>query len=191
MQFLEDNHYIKLTRQGDMQAFGMLVQKHQRLVYTLAHRMLKNPEEAQEAAQDTFVKVYQSLSGFEGKSKFTTWMYRVVYNECLGRLRKTKRHFTLVEDIIENHDEPADFLDGLEIMQREERSALVKKGIEMLNPSEAIVLTLFYLEDQAIKEIALITGSSESNIKVQLHRGRKHLEIALRKLTNKELIGLI
>lgn len=191
MRFLEDDHYIKLTRQGDMQAFGLLVQKHQRLVYTLALRMLKNPEEAQEAAQDTFVKVYQCLSTFEGKSKFTTWMYRVVYNECLGRLRKTKRHFTLVEDILENSGEPADFMDGLEIMQRDERSALVKKGIEMLNPTEAVVLTLFYLEDQSIKEIASITGSSESNVKVQLFRGRKHLVLALQKLTNKELIGLI
>ena len=191
MQFLEDNHYIKQTREGDMQAFGLLIQKHQRLVYTLALRMLKNPEEAQEAAQDTFVKVYQSLSGFEGKSKFTTWMYRVVYNECVGRLRKTKRHVTWVEDIMDNPDEPADFLDGLEILQREERSALVKKGIEMLTPAEAIVLTLFYLEDQSIKEISAITGNSESNVKVQLFRGRKHLEQNLKKITNKELIGLI
>lgn len=191
MQFLEDNHYIKQTREGDMQAFGLLIQKHQRLVYTLALRMLKNPEEAQEAAQDTFVKVYQSLSGFEGKSKFTTWLYRVVYNECVGRLRKTKRHVTWVEDIMDNPDEPADFLDGLEILQREERSALVKKGIEMLTPTEAVVLTLFYLEDQSIKEISAITGSSESNVKVQLFRGRKHLEQNLKKLTNKELIGLI
>jgi RNA polymerase sigma factor (sigma-70 family) len=190
MQFLEDSHYIKLTRQGDMQAFGLLVQKHQRLVYTLALRMLKNPEEAQEAAQDTFVKIYQSISGFEGKSKFTTWMYRVVYNECLVRLRKTKQNLTWVEDVMENPDEPADFLDGLEILQREERSALIRKGIDMLNPSEAAVLTLFYLEEQPVKQIATITGSSESNVKVQLFRGRKHLEQNLKKLTNKELIRL-
>ena len=191
MQFLEDTHYINLTRAGDMQAFGTLVQKHQRLVYTLALRMLKNQEEAEEAAQDTFVKVYQSLSGFEGKSKFTTWMYRVVYNECLGRLRKTKRHFTSAEELLENSDEPADFLDGLEILHREERTALVKKGLEMLNPAEAAALTLFYHEEQSVKEIAAITGSSESNVKVQLFRGRKHLEVILKKLANKELIGLL
>jgi RNA polymerase sigma-70 factor (ECF subfamily) len=191
MQFLEDNYYIKLCRTGDMQAFGTLVQKHQRLVYTLALRILKNPEEAQEAAQDTFVKVYQSLMGFEGKSKFTTWLYRVVYNECLGRLRKTKRQFILVEDIIENPDEPADFQDGLEILLLEERALLVKKGIEMLSPAEAVVLTLFYLQDQSIKEIATITGSTESNVKVQLFRGRKHMELNLKKLTKKELIGVL
>ncbi|GAA0881037.1 sigma-70 family RNA polymerase sigma factor [Algoriphagus jejuensis] len=191
MQFLEDDHYITLTREGDMQAFGQLVQKHQRLVYTLAVRMLKNPEEAQEAAQDTFVKVYQSLSGFEGKSKFTTWMYRVVYNECLARMRKTKRNFTLIEDILENEHDPPDFLDGLELLQRAERAALVKKGIEMLNPAEAAALTLYYLDDQSIKEISTITGNSESNVKVQLYRGRKHLEQNLKKITNKELIGLL
>lgn len=191
MQFLEDTHYIKLTRAGHMQAFGLLVQKHQRLVFTLALRILKNQEEAEEAAQDTFVKVYQSLSRFEEKSKFTTWMYRVAYNECLGRLRKSKRHFTLVEDIVENSDEPTDFLDGLEILHREERATLIKKGIEMLNPAEAVALTLFYHEDLSVKEISTITGSSESNVKAQLFRGRKHLENNLKKLGNKELIGLL
>lgn len=191
MQFQEDTHYIELTRAGDMRAFGVLVQKHQRMVYTLALRMLKNQQEAEEAAQDTFVKIYKSLSRFEGKAKFTTWMYRVVYNECLGRLRKNKTHFSLAEDILENTDEPADFLDGLEMLHREERVALVKKGIEMLSPAEAAVLTLFYHEDQSIKEIAAITGSSESNVKVQLFRGRKHLEQNLKKLGNEELIGLL
>lgn len=190
MRFLEDHDYIRLTRQGDMHAFGLLVQKHQNLVFTLAIRMLKNHEEAQEAAQDSFVRVYQCLSSFQGKSKFSTWLYRIVYNECLGRLRKTKRHFTLVEEIVNNGDEPGDFMDGFEIMHQEERAELVKKGIQLLSSSEAAVLTLFYLEDQSIKEIGTITGSSESNIKVQLFRGRKNLALALQKLTNKELIGL-
>ncbi len=191
MRFLEDHHYIKLAQKGDMQAFGMLVQKHQRLVYTLAVRMMKNPEEAQEATQDTFVKVFQSLSVFEGKSKFTTWIYRIVYNECLTRLRKTKRNFRILEEITDHPEEPSDFQDGLEIMHQEERTALIKKGIELLNPSEAVVLTLFYLEDQSIKEIASITSLTESNVKVQLHRGRKHLGQILQKLSNKELIGLV
>jgi len=190
MRFLEDKDYIKLTRQGDMRAFGLLVKKHQNLVFTLAIRMLKNHEEAQEAAQDSFVKVYQCLSSFEGKSKFTTWLYRIVYNECLGRLRKTKLHFTLVEDILNNSDEPPDFMDGFEIMQLEERAELVRKGIQLLNSSEAVVLTLFYLEDQSIKEISKITGIKEANLKVQLFRGRKNLANALQKLYNKELIGL-
>lgn len=191
MRFLEDHHYIKLAQKGDMQAFGMLVQKHQRLVYTLAVRMMKNPEEAQEATQDTFVKVFQSLSVFEGKSKFTTWIYRIVYNECLTRLRKTKRNFRILEEITDHPEEPSDFQDGLEIMHQEERTALIKKGIELINPSEAVVLTLFYLEDQSIKEIASITSLTESNVKVQLHRGRKHLGQILQKLSNKELIGLV
>lgn len=190
MHFLEDTHYIKLTRQGDTQAFGLLVQKHQRLVYTLALRMLKNTEEAEEAAQDAFVKVYQSLSGFEGKSKFTTWLYRIVYNECLGRLRKNKTYIALVDDTMETLEEPADFLDGLEILHREERAALVKKSIEMLHPTEAAILTLFYLEDQPVKEIAVVTGKSESNVKVQLFRARKHLESNLKKIGSKELLGL-
>lgn len=189
MQFQEDLDYIRQTRQGDMKAFGLLVQKHQNLVFTLANRMLKNHEEAQEASQDTFVKVYQCLSSFQGNSKFTTWLYRIVYNECLARLRKTKRQFTLVEEL-SYAEEPSDFLDGLEIIQQEERSELVKNGFQLLNASEAVVLTLFYLEDQSIKEISTITGSTVSNVKVQLFRGRKNLANALKKLSKKELIGI-
>jgi RNA polymerase sigma factor (sigma-70 family) len=190
MRFLEDDEYIRLTRRGDLQAFGSLVQKHQNLVFTLAVRMLKNHEEAQEAAQDSFVKVYQCLSSFQGKSKFTTWLYRIVYNECLGRLRKTKQHFTLVDDILDKADEPSDFMDGFELMYLEERAELIKKGIQLLIPAEAVVLTLFYLEDQSVKEISTITGNTESNIKVQLFRGRKNLALAIQKLSKKELIGL-
>jgi RNA polymerase sigma factor (sigma-70 family) len=81
-------------------------------------------------------------------------------------------------------------MDGLEIMQEKERANMVKKGLEMLNPAESVVLTLFYLEDQSIKEISAITGSTESNVKVQLFRGRKHLAIVLIGLTKNELIGL-
>lgn len=191
MRFLEDDHYIKQIRQGNVKAFSFLVQKHQNTVYSLALRILKNQEEAQEAAQDSFVRVYQSLCGFSAKSKFSTWLYRIVYNECLGRLRKTKRHFTLVEDLVDHAAEPSDYLDGLHQLELEERAALVKKGIQLLNPAEAVVLTLFYMEDQTIKEISTITGSTESNIKVQLHRGRKNLAQSLRKLSNKELIGMI
>lgn len=189
MRFQEDHHYIKLIRQGDKQAFSLLVQKHQNLVYTLALRILRNPEEAQEAAQDAFIKVYQSLSSFESKSKFTTWLYRIVYNESLGRLRKTKREFVLVDELMANSEELADFKDGLEILHQAEQSALVKRAIELLNPTEAVVLTLFYMEDLSIKEITGITGSTESNVKVQLFRGRKHLTTVLQKLTRSELIG--
>ena len=96
----------------------------------------------------------------------------------------------MVEDILNNSDEPPDFMDGFEIMQLEERAELVKKGIQLLNSSEAVVLTLFYLEDQSIKEISKITGIKEANLKVQLFRGRKNLANALQKLYNKELIGL-
>jgi RNA polymerase sigma factor (sigma-70 family) len=190
MRFLEDQHYIKLTQSGDMHAFGMLVQKHQRVVYTLAVRMLKNPEEAQEAAQDTFIRVYQSLPTFEGKSKFTTWLYRIAYNECLARIRKNKQYFSQLDETIDTQYEPSDYHDALESMHLEERAAMVKKGIESLSPSEAVVLTLFYLEDQSIKEIATIAGMSESNVKVSLHRGRKHLAVVLQKLSHNELIGL-
>lgn len=189
MQFKEDHHYIEQTRGGNLQAFALLVQKYEKLVFTLCYRMLKNREESQEAAQDSFIKVYQHLDHFQGNSKFSTWLYKISYNECLGRLRKKKIQFTLIEEITAEEDEQIHFQSGLEEMIREEREALIRNAIDQLSANEAAVITLFYLEELTVKEIASITSLSESNIKVVLHRGRKNLSHLIKKLSQKELAG--
>ncbi|WP_339704312.1 sigma factor [Algoriphagus aquimarinus] len=77
MRFQEDHHYIEKALRGNMNAFGQLIQKHEKYAFTLALRILKNREEAEEAAQDAFMKAYHSFKTFEGKSKFTTWLYKI------------------------------------------------------------------------------------------------------------------
>lgn len=174
-----------------MNAFGLLIQKHEKYAYTLALRIMKNPEEAEEVAQDAFMKVYHSLKTFEKKSKFTTWLYKIIYNEALGRLRKSKRYNIQLEEIPESEEYQVDFLDGLRSLHLEERSQLIRKALDNLKPSESAVLTLFYLEEQTIKEIEQITELSESHVKILLHRGRKHMLESLKKISNQELINLL
>lgn len=191
MSFQEDLVYIEKTLKGDMNAFGLLIQKHEKYAYTLALRIVKNSEEAEEVAQDAFLKVYHSLRTFEQKSKFTTWLYKIIYHEALGRLRKSKKFIVQLEEIPEYEEYQVDYLDGLSTMHIEERNLLIKKALDNLKPSESAVLTLFYLEEQSIKEIEEITQFSESQVKVLLHRGRKHLLESLKKISNQELINLL
>lgn len=191
MNFQEDLVYIEKTLNGDMNAFGLLIQKHEKYAYTLALRIVKNPEEAEEVAQDAFLKVYHSLRAFEQKSKFTTWLYKIIYHEALGRLRKSKKFIVQLEEIPESEEYQVDFLDGLNSMHIEERNQLIKKALDIIKPSESAVLTLFYLEEQSIKEIEEITLFSESQVKILLHRGRKHLLESLKKISNQELINLL
>lgn len=191
MHFKDDSFYIEKTLGGDLNAFGQLIQKHEKYAYTLAFRILKNQEDAEEVAQDAFMKVYYSLNSFEGKSKFTTWLYKIIYHEALGRLRKSKKTLINLDEIIDTKETPTEFMSGIEQLHIEERKSLIKKALDTIKPSESAVLTLFYLEQQSIKEIEQITDLTESHIKILLHRGRKSLLSSLQKITNQELINLL
>nr|WP_299342085.1 RNA polymerase sigma factor [Allomuricauda sp.] len=171
-----DQYLIARTLNGDLQAFASLVEKYQEYVFTIVVRMLKVNEEAEEVAQDTFIKVYESLSGFKGDSKFSTWLYRIAYRKALDQIRKNKNRvqsFELIEDISEDKyqtiDNPSEAMEGQERLQR------IKRCINQLNPTDAALVTFFYFEDLSIKEIASITQLTEDNVKVKLHRSRKKL----------------
>lgn len=191
MHFENDLYYIEKTLAGDRHAFGLLIQKHQNYAYTLAYRILKNSEEAEEATQDSFMKVYDSLKKFERKSKFTTWLYKIIYHEALGRLRKLKNIMVDIDEVTDLKLPIDDFSNGLELLHLQERKDLIKNALDGLKATESAVLTLFYLEEQSIKEIELITELSESHIKILLHRGRKNMLTSLQKFTKKEISHLL
>lgn len=175
MNFQEDQHYIDKTLDGDKHAFGQLIKKHEKYAFTLALRIVKNPEEAEEIAQDSFLKVFQRLKTFERKSKFSTWLFKIIYHECMRRLRKTKQFHISLDQIKESEQGQAEFIDGINSLLEKERKELVQMALEKLKPAEAAILTLFYLDEQSIKEIEQITNYSEGNIKILLHRGRKSM----------------
>lgn len=191
MRFQEDHYYIEKTLQGNMNAYGQLIQKHEKYAFTLAMRILKNREEAEEASQDAFMKAFHSLKTFEGKSKFTTWLYKIVYNEALGRLRKSKNYTIQLDEVGDLARGTIDYVDGLRSLQLIERKALIQQGLETMKPAESAVLTLFYLEEQSIKEIEEIMSLTSSHVKILLHRGRKNLLESLRNITKSELIHLL
>lgn len=191
MKFKEDSEYIHAIKKGDWKAFGLLVQKHQSYAYTLALRILKNSEDAKEVAQDSFIKIFHSLQGFQEKSSFRTWLYKIVYHEALGTLRKNKRQFVSIEDFQEAQFEEPEYQSGLDLLEENDRRNIIQLALNKLRPAESTILSLFYLDEQSIKEIEEITDFSESNIKILLHRGRKNLIKELNKTHHKETLRML
>jgi RNA polymerase sigma-70 factor (ECF subfamily) len=170
-----DQQLIEAILNGDAKSYGQLVNRYKDLVYTLAYRMLKHREEAEEVAQDAFVKVYRSLNKFKGDSKFSTWIYKVTYNTCLDRLKKNKKHFNDVpiDEYTEHKLETID--NALEGMIKMERSDLIKRCINKLPSESSYLLTLYYFEELSLDEMSKIIGITSNTIKVKLYRARKKL----------------
>ena len=175
MQQHTDQYYIDKILQGDTQAFAVLVERYQGYIYTIVLRMVRVKEEAEEIAQDTFIKAYQSIASFRGESKFSSWLYSIAYRKALDSIRKNKKYKAaeLNEEITEGSIEIIE--NGLTFLEDKERKKMIQQCIMKLPEQEAAIITLFYFEEQSIKEIAKITQLSEDNIKVKLYRSRKKM----------------
>jgi RNA polymerase sigma-70 factor (ECF subfamily) len=161
------------------------------MAFTIALRMLKNREEAEEISQDAFLKAYKSLKSFKKKSKFSTWLYKIVYNLCISKLRKKQPDiFSIDEKEEQNYDLP-DTTYKLEDLEYKDKKHYLEKAIEQLNEEEQTIILLFYHEDMSIEEIAKIVNLTISNVKVKLFRGRKRLYEHLNQLLKSETKNIL
>jgi len=170
-----DQYLIDKTLKGDTRAFGELVERYQAFVFTIVLRIVKVREEAEEVTQDSFIKAFQSLATYRGESKFSSWLYSIAYRKALDAIRKNKKHSSLelIEEITEGDCSVIE--NALSYIEDQERKEVIQKCILELPEQEAAIITLFYFEEQSIKEIAEIVQLSEDNIKVKLYRSRKKL----------------
>ena len=151
---LNDKEIISRVLQGDKNVYAELVTRYQNYVFTLTLRLIKSREDAEEVAQDVFVKAYRSLADFRGESKFSTWLYTIVNTTSITFLRKKKLLIHSLDD--ERTFEVADRRDsGLRADQVEKKSrvAMVNNAIALLSPDDAEVITLFYKAEQSLEEI--------------------------------------
>ncbi|MCD4679161.1 MAG: sigma-70 family RNA polymerase sigma factor [Bacteroidales bacterium] len=175
MEYPGDNFYIEKILSGDTSAFAHLVNRHKDMAFTIAVRILKNREDAEEIAQDAFLKAYNSLNKFKQKSKFSTWLYSIVYNAAISRIRKKQLEMLPVDDhIIENYTFD-DITTGINEIDEEEQKKFINNAIAELPETESVLITLYYKEENSIDQISAIVGLSSSNVKVKLHRIRKKL----------------
>ena len=191
MNYREDSYYIDKVLKGNLASFGVLVEKYKSMAFTLALRIAKNREDAEEVAQDSFLKAYHSLNSFKQESKFSTWLYKIIYNTAISKFRKKHIESFSMEDsaVPENFHEEK--VDGLDSLHQKERKKIISKAISRLKEEEGVAMTLFYLSENNIREIEEITGYSNSNIKILLHRGRKKLLLELKKILKEEIVDML
>jgi RNA polymerase sigma factor (sigma-70 family) len=179
---------ISRILKGEQSAFSILVKKYQDYVFTLVLRFTQNREDAEEIAQDVFIKAYRSLADFRGDSKFSTWLYTITRTTCLSYLRKKKL------DTISLDNERT----GLQIGNRESefsangieqksRHAMLNRAISMLSPDDSQVLNLFYKGDQSLDEIGKIMRLDPNTVKVKLYRARQRLKEKMEKYFSHEV----
>ena len=187
MKFESDKYYIDKVLNNDISAYTMLIEKHKNMVFTVALRILKNREDAEEIAQDAFVKVFQSLKSFKNESKFSTWLYRIVYNAAISRTRKKQIETTGIDtNIVENYSVD-DIIGESKKMSNDEQKQLISRILDKLEPEDNALIQLFYYQECSTEEIGIIMNLTQSNVKVKLHRLRKRLFFEASQLLNKEM----
>jgi len=189
---LSDIELIDQTLAGDQSAYADLVKRHQRFVFTLALRFAKNREDAEEIAQDCFIKAYRSLESFQRQAKFTTWLYSIVYTTAMTSLRKKR----LDTDSIDNENtfiqvESQNSSFDTNNAENRSRSFYLNQAIEQLLPDDAMIITLFYKGEQSLEEIGQTMGMEPNTVKVKLFRARQRLKEKLERNLKHEVKELI
>ena len=189
---LSDTELIHHTLAGDQSAYTELVKRHERFVFTLAMRFAKGREDAEEIAQDCFIKAYRSLASFQGQAKFSTWLYRIVYTTAMTFLRKKRVDTDSIDDEgtfiqVENQFSAYDVNDA----ENKSRSFYLNKAIEQLLPDDAVIITMFYKGGQSLEEIGQALGMETNTVKVKLFRARQRLKEKLERNLKHEAKELI
>jgi RNA polymerase sigma factor (sigma-70 family) len=189
---LSDIELIEQTLAGNQQAYADLVKRHQRFVFTLAMRFAKTREDAEEIAQDCFIKAYRSLQSFQGNSKFSTWLYSIVYTTAMTFLRKKRVDTDSIDDE-NNFIQIENKVSGYDVNNAENksRSFYLNQAIEQLLPDDAAIITMFYKGEQSLEEIGQALGMEANTVKVKLFRARQRLKEKLERNLKHEAKELI
>jgi RNA polymerase sigma-70 factor (ECF subfamily) len=188
MEYKGDIAHIEQILSGNSGSFAYIVDQHKDKAFNLAFRICGNREDAEEIAQDSFLKAFRSLNGFKMKSSFATWFYRIVYNTSISYVRVRKKGLLSLEDF------PADATDFIgdnsseDDAEKEYRNALIGFALLKINEEERGLITLYYYEEMSTDEISDVTGISKSNIKVRLFRARQKMLDIIDKVEKRKLV---
>ena len=172
---LTDNEIIESIRRGEKHQYAIIMTRYKDKAYSLSLRILGNPQDAEEALQDAFMKSYTALGKFEGRSKFSTWFYRIVYNTCITKLRQRGDAYEQIayDDEAGQDAGSAGFLPLIEMQyETNDLVSFIKKIILELPKKYGTILTLFYLEEMTHEEICDVLQLPVGTVKVHLFRGR-------------------
>lgn len=183
-----DEIYIQRILEGDSDAYRFLISKYKDMAYSIAISIIKNEYDAEEILQISFVNAFNHLSSFKKKSKFSTWLTKIIINESFKKLKIQKN------EIVDFKDYPPDYsnenLSILLKLEEDDQKFYINEALKHLSAKDSLILKLFYLEQNSIEEVREITGWSVSDIKVRLFRARirlKHVLTEVFKLDKKAL----
>lgn len=173
---------------GKEDGYRYLLERYKIYAFTIAISIVRNEEDAEEVVQDTFIRAFKNIAKFKKTGKFSTWLYRIAYNTSLTSLRGKQKIDATSFDDPENYDLdiPDNYSNGFENLNRNDKIMFINKAINNLSESESLVVTLYYLSECSIIEIAQITGWNTSTIKTRLYRARQNLYIEISKMLGYE-----
>jgi RNA polymerase sigma-70 factor, ECF subfamily len=184
----DDPKLVAAFRAGDLTAFEKIVREHARGLLAVARRLLRNEDDARDAVQDAFVSAFRSCRRFEGSSRISTWLHRIVVNSCLMRLRTQRRSVEVPIDdwlprfLPDGHHE-ASFIDWSNaahaMIEQQETCALVRRCIDQLPDSYRTVLLMHDIEGISVDEVAAALDISANAVHIRLHRARQALRTLL------------
>ena len=184
-----DIKLVNRSKAGDTSAFRDLVNAYKDVSLTLACSVLKDTNLAEDAVQTAFIKVFEKLNTFRQDSKFSTWLYRIVIHTAYNLLKQQKNHVQM--DVLAGSAIEANGKTDTKALTEQDQKKYIHLALNKIKPDEALILRLFYLYEHTIVEIQEVTGFSKSKIKVDLHRGRKNMELQLQKLLGNEITQLL
>ena len=187
----QDNIYISKVLEGDRNAFAYLVDKYKTMVYSLALRLVKDREEAEEISQDAFIKAYQSLASFKGKAKFSSWLYRIVYNTAISKLRQQPAGRVSLDESNIADTLYIESKQNYDALSAGERKKYLEKALDSLDMDEKMLVIMYYYEERDLDEIATIAGLTKTNTKVKLYRARKKMLTVLQSYLKEETYNLL
>jgi RNA polymerase sigma-70 factor (ECF subfamily) len=182
---MDDFRFIENFKKGDISAFGTLVQKYQDRIYTLCRYILENQDDANDAAQDTFVKAYQGLKSFKPTSSFYTWLYRIAVNTCLDHKRKYSLHSLFFskdfEEHIDNYPSHAPSPEAAYVAKQSMQA--LQAALNSLSTKLRVVIVLNELEGLSYEEIAEVLDVSIGTVKSRISRAREELKKSMGEFT--------
>ena len=175
----DEAHIIQEILNGKTSQYEYFLDRYSQQIYLLVVRIVACEEDAEELTQDVFLKAFQQLSSFKGESSFSTWIYRIATNMAISAARKKKYDVLRLDDAAFANLSDSQVDEALED-DSEEQLQRLSSAMQKLEPDERALLTLFYMEEKPLAEIAAIMGMKENNAKVKLHRIRKKLYVLIK-----------
>jgi RNA polymerase sigma factor (sigma-70 family) len=181
----EENELIDRILAGERQLYAELVNKYKSYAYTIALKVVENKPEAEEAAQDAFIKAFNYLKSFNRQAKFSTWLYRIVFNTAISYRRKNRQQFQDIQENTVEFDEQADTQ-----IERDDKQIFLKQAMDKLNEADRLSIQLYYIKELSLEEVAETMGQNLNTIKVRVHRARQRLADELKRILKQEALTL-